>query len=559
MIAPRHRRTTAAGPRWALLAALLLLPLAAWPTAALVWHAAVPPAAAAAAPVVEALRDASTWQHVAFTSSQALASMVGALAIGLPVAYVVARVGMPGRAVLRALAVVPLVLPGIAVALAFREVLGPAGWLNEALRAVGARPVAAIGTPGAIVLAHICYGTAIVVALVAPRWARLDTRQVEAARLLGAGTVSVFRHVTLPALTRPLLAAAVLAFGFAFTSFGVVLILGAPRTDTLEVAAYRLAISAPGLAAAAALTLLQLAATLVLVLLLRSMTRVGAATVDAPAGGGASSLPPTPPASTAGRAWHTLLALLACAAVAGLVVVPLLALAVGAIEGAPAGWHYRALLDQGDGTPVAYGAAALWSLAIAAGAAALATVAGAAAAFAVARSRGRRARILDLALWLPLALPPVTLAVGLTLSLASEAGGLADSPWPLLFAHALIGYPFVLWVLLPRVRVMEQDVADAATLLGASPWRVWRHVELPMAGRALLVGATLAFVVSLGELAAALLLARPAFTTLPVAAYEALAADDAGTALALAGLLAAVVVVAFMLVERLRDREAREC
>ena len=48
-------------------------------------------------------------------------------------------------------------------------------------------------------------------------------------------------------------------------------------------------------------------------------------------------------------------------------------------------------------------------------------------------------------------------------------------------------------------------------MLGASPWRVWREIELPIIGRALLVAALFAFSVSMGEFGATLLIARPEY------------------------------------------------
>lgn len=70
--------------------------------------------------VGEVLAEASTWRLVAFTLGQAAASTAVALIAGLPLAYVLARSLIPGRAVLRAVVTVPFVLPTIVVGMAFR-------------------------------------------------------------------------------------------------------------------------------------------------------------------------------------------------------------------------------------------------------------------------------------------------------------------------------------------------------------------------------------------------------------------------------------------------------
>lgn len=98
-------------------------------------------------------------------------------------------------------------------------------------------------------------------------------------------------------------------------------------------------------------------------------------------------------------------------------------------------------------------------------------------------------------------------------------------------------------------------------MLGARPLRVWRHIELPLASRGLLVGAVFAFAVSLGEFGATLLLRRREFATMPVAIFEALGrpgAANLGRAFAMATILLVVTAVGFLVIERLRYRDIGE-
>ncbi len=76
--------------------------------------------------------------------------------------------------------------------------------------------------------------------------------------------------------------------------------------------------------------------------------------------------------------------------------------------------------------------------------------------------------------------------------------------------------------------------------------------------RGLLVGATFAFAVSMGEFGASLLLVRPEFTTMPVAIVRLLGQPgevNLGQALAMSSLLMAVVAVGFIAIERFRYRD----
>ena len=122
-------------------------------------------------------------------------------------------------------------------------------------------------------------------------------------------------------------------------------------------------------------------------------------------------------------------------------------------------------------------------------------------------------------------------------------------------AHTLVALPFVVRSLLPVLRGIQPSLREAAAVLGATPWRVWREVDLPILARAMLVGAVFAFTVSLGEFGATVLIARPQYPTLPVAIYRFLGqpgATNYGQALAMSSLLMLVCAAGFLAIERFR-------
>ena len=95
----------------------------------------------------------------------------------------------------------------------------------------------------------------------------------------------------------------------------------------------------------------------------------------------------------------------------------------------------------------------------------------------------------------------------------------------------------------------------AAAVLGASPARVWREIDLPITSRALLVGAVFAFTISMGEFGATVFIARPDTPTLPIAIFRFLGQPGAlnyGQALAMSTLLMLVCAVGFLIIERFR-------
>lgn len=549
-----RRRTT--WP-WAIPALLLVAPFLAWPLGAMIWRAISPDGSLSMEPVRAVVEDGYYWKRLAFTAAQAGASTVLAVLVGLPAAYVFARLRFPLQGFLLALLTVPFVLPTLVVAIGFRELVGPDGWLNDVLGAAGLDPVQPLGTVWIILAAHVFYNVSIVIRLVSGVWRNLDPRTEEAARLLGAGPWASFRTVTLPALAPAILSAAALVFTFTFTSFGVVLVLGAGNADldTLEVVVYRLATRLVELPAAALVSLIQIIATTV-ALTLYSFFQ-GRATRSLAMRGERN-----PTLRRAG--WgQRLIAFLVVVVLGVFVVAPMAALVHGALTVGASDLvtleNFTSLFeDTGRESFIHPLDAIRWSLTFAAGSAALATVVGLASARVIAHSRGPAGAIADGLLMLPLTVPAVVLGFGYLVTFNREPYDLRGSLWLVFAAHALVAYPFVLRSVLSTFRAIDPRVPEAARLLGAGPWTVWWSIEFPIVRRAVLAGALFAFAVSLGEFGATVLLQRREFATMPIAIFEALGrpgAANLGHALAMSTLLMFVTAAAFLLIERLRYRD----
>jgi thiamine transport system permease protein len=544
--------------RWAIPALLLVGPFLLWPLGAMLWRAISPGGEVDLGPLRDVLEDRYYWERLAFTAGQAAASTAIAIAIGLPSAYVFANVRFPLRGLLLALVTVPFVLPTLIVALAFQQLVGPEGWLNDLLALAGLGPVRPVGTIGIILAAHVFYNIAIVIRLVSVVWTNLDPRTEEAARILGAGQWTAFRVVTLPALVPAILSAAALVFTFCFTSFGIVLILGGgnPELDTLEVVVYRLATRLVELPAAALVSLVQIVTTITALSIYALFQRRASRAVTM-RGERSRRLRE----ASWGQRFLTLIVVVVLTA---FILAPLAALVhgaltIGASDVVTTSNFERLFEDTGRVSFVPPLDAMRWSVTFAAGAALIATVVGLASATAIARSRGPLGALADGLLMLPLAVPAVVLGFGYLVTFNREPYDLRGSPWLVLAAHALIAYPFVVRAVLSTLRAIDPRVPEAARMLGASSWTVWRKIEFPIVRRTLLAGAVFAFAVSLGEFGASVLLQRREFATMPVAIFEALGRpgeDNLGRALAMATLLMAVTTLAFLVIDRLRYRDS---
>ncbi|MFP8959977.1 ABC transporter permease [Streptomyces nanhaiensis] len=492
-----------------------------------------------------------------FTLWQAAASTALTLLLALPGAYVLARLDFPGRRVLRAAVTVPFVLPTVVVGSAFLALLGRGGLLDQWWG------VRLDGGVTAILLAHVFFNYAVVVRIVGGLWAQLDPRQEEAARVLGASRWAAWRTVTLPALVPSVAAAALMVFLFTFTSFGVVQILGGPGYATLEVEIYRQTAQLLDLPTAAVLTLLQFASVAAL-MAFHSRTvrrrRTALGLVDA--------------ARTARRpngAGQRVLLAGVLVQVAVLLLAPLAVLAERSLSG-PDGYglhHYRAL-GSADAAGATFTVAPLEavgnSLAYAATATAVALAVGLPAAVALTLRgpggrTGRLLRGLDALLMLPLGTSAVTVGFGFLIALDAPPLDLRSS-WILVpLAQALVGIPFVVRTLLPVLRAVDTRLREAAAVLGASPPRVWREVDLPLVRRALLVAAGFAFAVSLGEFGATVFIARADAPTLPVAVARLLGrAGEAsyGQAMALSTILMLLCAATLLALEGVRTDRSGE-
>ncbi len=473
-----------------------------------------------------------------FTLWQAAASTVLTLLVALPAAHVLARYEFRGRRAVQALITVPFVLPTVVVGAAFLALLGPRGPLGVDLK----------GTIWVILLAHAFFNHAVVVRTVGGLWEGLDPRTEEAARVLGASRWRAMAEVTLPALRPAITSAAAIVFLFTFTSFGVVRILGGPAHATLEVEIYRQTADLLDLPVASVLALLQLSAVAVLLVVQDRMERRRSTAV-------ALAPPRRRRPATAAERWWLRANLLALAAflVTPLAVLVERSLRSGDSHGLGA-WRALGHRTPGTGLFVPPLEAVANSLRFAAVATVLAVVLGALAAAGLTRSGGRLARAVDAALLLPLGTSAVTVGFGFLIAL-DQPVDLRASPWLVPTAQAVVALPFVVRTMTPVLRSIDPHLREAAAVLGASPARAWREVDLPLVRRALLVAAGFAFAVSLGEFGATTVIARADTPTVPVAIDRLLGRPgslNVGQAFALSVVLMAITAAAVLVVDHVR-------
>jgi putative spermidine/putrescine transport system permease protein len=161
--------------------------------------------------------------------------------------------------------------------------------------------------------------------------------------------------------------------------------------------------------------------------------------------------------------------------------------------------------------------AAVNSLVVTGGAVALALPVGTLAALALERGRLRGRNVWAAVLLSPLVVPGV--AAGLGFLILAAALGLLRSRSVLIVAHVALVLPFVVRSVWVSVRNLDPTLERAAASLGASPWRVFRRVTLPLLRPGLFAGLLFAIVVSLNEFVVSLFISNRVTEILPVAMF----------------------------------------
>lgn len=168
-----------------------------------------------------------------------LAAAAASVVLGVPLAWLLARVEFPGRRLVRALVTLPMVLPPVVGGAALLFALGRRGWVGEPIyEATGfLLPFSTWG----VVLANTFVAMPFLVVTVEGALAGMDTRYEDAAASLGASRLTVFRRVTLPTIAPSLLAGVVLAWARALGEFGATVTFAGNlqgRTQTLPLAVF---------------------------------------------------------------------------------------------------------------------------------------------------------------------------------------------------------------------------------------------------------------------------------------------------------------------------------
>lgn len=184
-------------------------------------------------------------------------------------------------------------------------------------------------------------------------------------------------------------------------------------------------------------------------------------------------------------------------------------------------------------------------------------------AYWVAKYSFRGKRFLEVALQMPIVVPPAVAGVGLILVFGNRGllgevlGGVAFTTVAVVMAQVFISAAFYVFAARQAFEAVDDELLAVSHTLGESPWRTFWRITVPLALPGLLSGAALSLARALGEFGATIVFAGnlPGSTqTLPLAIYTALQSNF-DVAIAISALLLSVAFVLLLLVGLINRRQ----
>ncbi|MGA7391661.1 MAG: iron ABC transporter permease [Terrimicrobiaceae bacterium] len=463
--------------------------------------------------VIEVFRNPIYLEGLTNAFLLAVASTILTVFLALPLAFLSDRFIFPGKSILSALILVPMILPPFVGAIGIKQILGQEGALNALLQALGLmsadHPIDWLGQGrfwGVVVMNALHLYPILYLNLVAAL-ANLDPAMEEAAENLGCTGFRKFRRITLPLIMPGLFAGGTIVFIWAFTELGVPLMFEFTRVTSVQIFSGISDIG--GNPFPFALVAVMLVASVVLYAASKWMfgRDSHAMMSKATSQGGPRKAGPV---MSVFCTW-SFCAIIALAILphAGVILVAFSRDWYGTIL--PSGWtldHFKEALGHSLTLPSIQNSLKYASLATL-----VDVVLGIAIAYVVVRTKLRGREILDATAMLPLAVPGIVLAFGY-LAMTQEGKFLGalnpvKDPLPILvIAYSVRRLPYVVRSAAAGFQQTSVTLEEAAQNLGCPPLRTLLKITIPLIIANLLAGALLAFSFAMLEVSDSLILAQ---------------------------------------------------
>ena len=175
-------------------------------------------------------------------------------------------------------------------------------------------------------------------------------------------------------------------------------------------------------------------------------------------------------------------------------------------------------------------------------------VAGAGAAIALTESQWRGRDVVETLFLSPKFVP--TVVIGFSILGFASAIHVFDAFTRLVMGHVVITIPFTVRATLASLVGIPRSLGEAAVSLGATPWRAFVDITLPLARTGIIAGGLMAFVLSFDEVAVSIFLTDAFTQTLPIALVAEMRANLNLTVAAISTVLATLAVIIVLILDR---------
>ncbi len=462
-------------------------------------------------------------------NSIALAVVVTAISsiIAVPLAFITVRTDLPWKRLWVVLTVLPLAIPSYVGSFAIIAALGPRGSiLQNLLEPLGVERLPSIyGWPGAV-LGLTLFTYPYILLTVRGSLYNIDTAMEESARTLGYTQFKTFMRVTLPHLYPSIAAGGLLVALYTLSDFGTPALM---RFDSFTRVIYIQYQSSFDRNMAAVLALM-LAALAFVILSLEHLVRSNGARYYTTSAG--SSRPPK--IIELGR-WRWPAVIFCSVVTMTALLMPLSVITYWLFRGILAGEPFASILRL-----------ALNSVHVSVFATLAAVLPAFLVAFLAVRFPGIFSNLVERSTYTGFALPGIVVALSLVFFGAKYATPLYQSFAMLIFAYVVLFIPQAVGTIRSSLLQINPSLEEAARSMGHSTWQTLRKVTVPMMRSGMFTGAALVFLSVMKELPATLLLAPTGFRTLATSIFSA--TDDAFFARAAAPSLLLVGISAFSII-----------
>ncbi|MGD1821587.1 MAG: ABC transporter permease [Pleomorphochaeta sp.] len=513
-------------------------------------------------PFIELISDSYTHRILLFTINQAFFSTLLSLIIALPGAYLLVNYQIKGRKLILAICTIPFVLPAILVILGFVTFYGNNGFLNVILMKLfnlENPPLKILYSYKAIIIAHAFYNFPIILVLVTTYWENLDYKLELSSLVFGASKFQTFIHITLPRLIVSIISSSLLVFLFCFTSFSIILVLGGgPKYTTMEVEIYRRARISMDLNSASSYAIISILFCIILLILYNRFQRKATTKENVYKSLYKKEKKPVSKIGLILSIIYTFFVVLfVLSPIISIIIKSFLASNTRSDQSIFTLKWYKQLLGLSSTTGVMKSSfdSIINSLKIALTVAILSTPLSLSLAIASKRDKSRSSLFVELLSMLPLAVSSVIIGLGYYLIAAKikNSGGLIL----VILAHLIIVLPFNIRAITPEIRKLPPSLKNSAMTLGASGFRAFLNIEVPLLKSSLISGAIFAFAISMGEVNATLILASSSIVTIPVTMYRLIGSYNFGGACALGTILIIVCSIVFISSEYLKKDNSK--